>query len=163
MLGFQNQTCWGLVIPVRDPWAGETDVRVRPVTPCGCNSHPIWGLPTWGVWISTLLRLYPSCSSHRGPFFTSSAMGNLSCYSSDSCSVRRRNFGVTTGGGGLRAHGWREGGVGWGKEGKGREMMRKGRRKRETGTHTECERETEAEASYSAILPPFLLAFFGML
>lgn len=51
--------------------------------------------------------------------------------------------------------GWDEGREGERHDEEGKEKERQG--------HTESERETEAEASYSAILPPFLLAFFGML
>ena len=50
--GLPSQTFWGLIFPVQDPWAVESDVGFRyhlllGENLCNCKSS-ICGVPTWG-------------------------------------------------------------------------------------------------------------------
>ena len=48
--GLQSQMLWGLMFPVQGPWAGEPEVKLRPLTPVGeslqCKHSPACGPPT---------------------------------------------------------------------------------------------------------------------
>ena len=60
----QSQILWGLLFPLPDTQPGKPDVGLRTFTlfekPLQCNSFPVCGSPTWGLWDLILSWLCPS-------------------------------------------------------------------------------------------------------
>ena len=54
---------WGLLLPLPDPQAGESDIRLRILTPMGEPLYiyfPFHGSPTHWVWDLIILHMSPS-------------------------------------------------------------------------------------------------------
>ena len=72
-IGLQSHMFWGLVLLVQDPWAGELNVGLRPITSCGkflqlwLSSHSL-ATYQW-VWVLTIPCLHPYYLSHCDSFF----------------------------------------------------------------------------------------------